>query len=168
VRTFSRPDGGVLVVGEAALAVMQRHRQMHWRATEAGGVLLGRVIVERPDILIDVATEPAPEDKRSRFRFTRARVPTQRAINAAHAMSSGECIYLGEWHTHPEDYPRPSGVDLTNWNRLVRDAQFEQESLFFLIMGRAAVHAWEVPKAGGAARSLAVVVEPSAPPLEKA
>lgn len=27
-------------------------------------------------------------------------------------MNSGQkTIYIGEWHTHPENYPNPSGVD---------------------------------------------------------
>jgi integrative and conjugative element protein (TIGR02256 family) len=142
------------VVGPDALAAVLAHRQMKWFAKEAGGVLLGRVILEQPDVLVDAVSQPSAADRRGRFNFFRARAPTQAAINAAHAASGGERIYLGEWHTHPEDHPSPSRVDLADWRRLACEATFEQDALFFLIAGRVTTGAWEVPKGGGRIYSL--------------
>ena len=40
--------------------------------------------------------------------------------------------YLGEWHTHPEDWPKPSGKDLREWRILLRE---QRRPLVFLIVG---------------------------------
>jgi len=69
---------------------------------EAGGVLLGRHILETGDIIVDLITEPMPSDRQGRFRFFRARRPHQAAIDRAWRASGGTYTYLGEWHTHPE------------------------------------------------------------------
>jgi integrative and conjugative element protein (TIGR02256 family) len=33
--------------------------------------------------------------------------------------TGGEVDYLGEWHTHPESIPSPSGIDQHEWSRLM-------------------------------------------------
>ena len=40
--------------------------------------------------------------------------------------------YLGEWHTHPEDLPKPSDKDLREWRILLRE---QRRPLVFLIVG---------------------------------
>jgi len=35
------------------------------------------------------------------------------------AASGGEVAYIGEWHTHPENVPSPSGIDQREWRRLI-------------------------------------------------
>jgi len=112
--------------------------------SEAGGVLLGRLVIGSDDVVIDVASEPLPNDRRSRFRFFRARASTQAIINAAWRMSRGTRVYLGEWHTHPEDWPTPSSTDLRNWARIARLARYEQGFLLFVVVGRSAARVWEL------------------------
>ncbi len=41
--------------------------------------------------------------------------------------------YMGEWHTHPEDHPTPSGIDLRNWLDITVP---RPEPMVFLILGR--------------------------------
>ena len=153
---FERPGGGVLRIADHVLALVAPYRQHDRFAPEAGGVLLGRIVIERPDVTVETLTIPSPDDRRSRFAFFRARKPTQAAINAAWQASGGTQNYLGEWHTHPEDHPTPSWVDQRNWQRIARDARFEQDALFFLIAGRVSLAAWEVQRGGGPAVRLAV------------
>ena len=47
--------------------------------------------------------------------------------------SHGEISYLGEWHTHPEDFPKPSIVDKQEWNNIKSKRKYP---IFFLIIGR--------------------------------
>lgn len=155
---FARPGGGVFRLSERSLTIIEPYRQRSGAATEAGGVLLGRLIVERPDVVVDTVTVPSQRDWRSRFTFVRAAAPTQRAIDRAWKESLGEQNYLGEWHTHPEDDPTPSGVDLSDWRRLARDARFEQDALFFVIAGRVHIRAWEVARGGGQVAALIATV----------
>src|SRR5690625_953068 len=83
---------------------------------EAGGLLLGSV--HGAHMLIDQATVPTIWDKRFRYLFER--MPFGHEIIALSRWTSSQGIirYLGEWHTHPEDYPHPSSLDSSEWSRL--------------------------------------------------
>lgn len=145
---FLRPNGGILKIGAKALGQIDNQLQRRQRDCEAGGVLLGRIVVERPDFLVDVVTEPTNRDKRTRTDFYRAEQPTQERIVTAWKVSRGERNYLGEWHTHPENDPTPSQVDKSNWRRLARTAQFEQDVLFFVIAGLKGKRVWQCGRDG--------------------
>lgn len=146
---FSRPNGGVVEFSETALAHFSLHRQLDRGIPEAGGILLGRLIKGSPDIIVDQALGPSPEDRRGRFFFFRARRPAQMLIDHAWQTSGQTLNYLGEWHTHPETDPAPSCIDRRDWSRITARAQYEQSSLLFAIVGCVHVRVWEVPRASG-------------------
>jgi integrative and conjugative element protein (TIGR02256 family) len=143
---FIRPNNGLIGFSENAEATLLSFRQMDSNAKEAGGMLLGRMIDNCFDIVIDEATTPLSTDKRGRFFFFRGRKEAQKLINDVWFKSGATRIYLGEWHTHPEDDPTPSGEDLDNWRRIVSKAIYEQESLLFVIVGRNKTRLWEMNK----------------------
>jgi integrative and conjugative element protein (TIGR02256 family) len=151
---FLRPGGGILKVGPAALRQIASERQTSVSACESGGVILGRIINESPDFVVDMVTKPTKADRRSRYAFHRAERPTQSRIIKAWTASQGERNYLGEWHTHPEDDPTPSYIDKRDWRRLAKEAKFEQEALFFVIAGRKRMRVWEVSRGGSTIRQL--------------
>jgi integrative and conjugative element protein (TIGR02256 family) len=121
---------------------IQRFRQTEPHITEAGGVLLGRHLRDGSAIIVDNITTPLPGDRRSRTRFYRAQRRHQAVIDEAWHTSNGTCTDLGEWHTHPEPIPMPSGVDWTDWKRRLRSDQYS-EPIFFVIVGTQQVAAWE-------------------------
>lgn len=131
-----------LVLSKVAAEEMLRFRQIKFSDPEAGGVLLGRLLRESVDVIVDEVTRPAARDRASRFNFFRSKSSTQPAVDRAWAVSDGTCIYLGEWHTHPEDDPHPSTRDMSNWRTILHTARFEQPWLFFLIVGRQQTKAW--------------------------
>lgn len=140
---FLRPNGGMFSVSESALTRIIALRQSSPSSSEAGGLLLGRYIINSKDIVVDEVTLPAPEDKRSRFRFFRSKDPHQRIIDALWKSSRGTCNYLGEWHTHPEEIPVPSSIDYSSWeDRMTKDF-IDAESLFFIIVGTKDVSVFE-------------------------
>ncbi|WP_258058132.1 Mov34/MPN/PAD-1 family protein, partial [Vibrio cholerae] len=53
-------------------------------------------------------------------------------VNEAFERSAGTHLYLGEWHTHPEDRPFPSATDRHSWRRNI----VSDESMLLLIVGR--------------------------------
>ncbi|WP_437604308.1 Mov34/MPN/PAD-1 family protein [Sorangium sp. So ce590] len=119
------------------------YQQLRAKDLEAGGVLLGRHLRESPHKVVDEVTEPMQGDRRSRYHFTRGKVNHQRRIDEAWESSRGTCVYLGEWHTHPEPVPNPSPVDLNDWHRRLRTDQFDSDTLYFIIVGTSAIRAWE-------------------------
>lgn len=143
---FARPNGGIVEFNKTAAELINRYRQLNKNDAEAGGMLLGRLISESRDLVIDEVTEPTKLDLKGRFYFIRRRRAAQRRVNKAWLKSNGTLNYLGEWHSHPEDDPRPSQVDIENWHRIGAQARFEQDSLLFAIVGRSRTRLWELGK----------------------
>lgn len=140
---FRRTCGGMVKVAPEALQQLVLFRQLEPASREAGGVLLGRRILGFQDVVIDEVTSPAPEDRRTRLGFHRSQGYHQNVIDARWRNSQGTCLYLGEWHTHPETCPIPSPVDLSDWRRRLQVDQFTGNSLLFIIVGTVWVNAWE-------------------------
>ena len=146
---FARPNGGIVEFNKSAAELIGRYCQLHRTDAEAGGMLLGRLISESRDLVIDEITEPTKLDLKGRFYFIRRRRAAQRRVNKAWLDSNGTLNYLGEWHSHPEDDPTPSQVDLENWRRISSQARFEQDFLLFAIVGRSRIKVWELGKKSG-------------------
>jgi integrative and conjugative element protein (TIGR02256 family) len=140
---FFRDEGARLKLDAAVVDVLLSHAQRDPNAMEAGGVLMGRHIRGTRDVVVDSVTTPMRGDRQRRFRFHRSRKPHQRALDEAWESSQGTCVYLGEWHTHPEPYPTPSSVDLADWRKRLQHDEVDSESLFFVLVGQELCVAWE-------------------------
>lgn len=121
-----------LVITENALAAMERHRQLGDRAPEAGGMLFAKVSPR--EIRIEEATEPRRSDRRWRFGFWPCTQNQQRVIDARFAAG---LHFVGEWHTHPEAHPRPSGLDLASMENCFLNSRHELRALVMVILGTA-------------------------------
>lgn len=139
---FRRPGGSCLKIDAAAAAVMRSHAQHADDALEAGGVLIGRLIVGSGAFVVDNVSSPMPEDVRSRHGITRTAAPHQRELDAAWEASGGTQNYLGEWHTHPEPDPVQSTVDLADWKKRLAEDGRGIDHIFFLIVGQKVIRAW--------------------------
>lgn len=158
---FRRPDGTTLLIGEGALATMLRYRQTKRRYPEAGGVLLGRHLLDVPHVVVDEVTAPTRGDCRLLTFFRRGRAAHQRVIDERWTASRGTCQYLGEWHTHPEPVPHASSVDMADWRRRLRTDVFDGDALVFLIVGTEAIRVWEGARATQSLTLLTEISEPS-------
>jgi integrative and conjugative element protein (TIGR02256 family) len=151
---FSRQGGALLKVDTYPLEQMLAYRQTSRRSKEAGGVLLGRHILGSSDVVVDEVTLPMRGDKRSLFGFLRGRSRHQKRIDDRWLESRGTCLYLGEWHSHPESQPSASPVDLSDWRRRLREDQFDADSLFFVIIGIDGISAYEGRRPSGLMQQL--------------
>ncbi len=131
---FRRIEGSRLKITKEALDTFKAFIQDNPDKKEAGGVLLGRMIKDSEDIIIDLISQPQESDKQERT-FFRRNDEHQIIINEEWIKSGGTCNYLGEWHTHPEANPTPSGIDLKNWKQQLIKAKYEGYTLFFVIVG---------------------------------
>jgi integrative and conjugative element protein (TIGR02256 family) len=148
--TFLRSDGSTFQLADQALETLLAHRQVERSAKEAGGILLGRLLLDSNDAIVDEASQPAKVDRRGRFFFHRARAPAQERVTATWMRSNGSSQYLGEWHTHPQDDPIPSNKDLSDWSRLLHVTVCDHASLFFAIVGLERIRVWEGSRITGA------------------
>jgi integrative and conjugative element protein (TIGR02256 family) len=147
--TFNRAFSGTITISTSATETFAAFTQVGCDDPEAGGILLGRLILESDNVVVDEATVPNVEDRQSRFFFWRSNQHAQRRVVEAWDQTEGTRIYLGEWHTHPEDIPNPSCVDKKNWQRLIKKCKYEQDFLFFVIVGLEETRIWEGSKDGG-------------------
>jgi integrative and conjugative element protein (TIGR02256 family) len=104
------------------------------RRKEAGGILLGTVY-PRERVLITDITVPGRFDKAGFYFFDRSRKRAQRIVNSCWKRSTGECIYLGEWHTHAEAVPSPSSRDRAMIRNMFKQTEMEIEFLFLIVVG---------------------------------
>lgn len=126
---FNTRDSRVLVE-DIVISNVCAFRQVDPHTAEGGGILLG--FRRDPHLHIAMATPPGPRDRRSKYHFYRdvefhAQIALSEWANTQKTMD-----YLGEWHTHPEDYPQPSALDLQEWRQI---CQRRKKPMVFIIQG---------------------------------
>jgi integrative and conjugative element protein (TIGR02256 family) len=126
----------------ATLETFRLHVQASDADCEAGGLLLGSV--HGGHMLIKQATVPTAWDRRFRYLFERMPFGHEAIALSRWTTSQGTVRYLGEWHTHPEDYPHPSGLDRSEWNHLSVKRR-DKRPLLAVIVGRKSLYVELVP-----------------------
>lgn len=146
VSGWSTPDKRILVnFDEKVLNVFRQHIQHLGSDAEAGGLLLGEVRGGHLN-LVD-ATYPTAADLRSRYSFERLPQGHAEVAQKTWSDSRGTVRYLGEWHSHPEDHPIPSGIDRSEWKRLAFERK-DKRPFLAVIVGRADLCVELVPSKG--------------------
>jgi integrative and conjugative element protein (TIGR02256 family) len=125
-------SGQILVLAEEVVRKFCRHRQKRWYQREAGGQLFARFSAFR--IVVEEATGPRRTDRRTRTSYVPDRAAEQREIDARYAEGFH---YVGDWHTHPEMLPRPSGVDVASISESVRKSTHALNGFLLVIVGQA-------------------------------
>lgn len=148
------PDRKTLVhFSEDTLEVFEGHIQHEASDSEAGGLLLGTV--HGNHMLIEQATIPTKWDKRFRTLFERMPFGHRAIALSRWNASNGKVRYLGEWHTHPEDNPTPSGLDRSEWNRL-SSLRLDGRPMLAAIVGRRGLYVELVPIKGRGPRLVGI------------
>lgn len=135
----------LLHFSDVSLETFNQHVQILEVDCEAGGILLGSV--HGNHMLIEHATVPTAWDKRFRYLFERMPFGHEAIALTRWTASQGTVRYLGEWHTHPEDHPHPSGLDRSEWNRL-SEKRLDKRPILAVIVGRKSLYVELVPKSG--------------------
>jgi len=114
-----------------AISTMLHHRQQRFYARESGGQMFARLSENR--WRIEVATGPRGGDRRGRFHFWPDRQAEQDEINRFYDRG---LEFVGDWHTHPEDTPRPSRNDIKSVENIVRESFHSLPGILMCIVGR--------------------------------
>lgn len=107
---------------EDVLLIISKFKQIKYKQHEAGGILLGQVKGNK--VYITRVSFPSKHDKSSRYSFWRSKNNAQTIIDYEFHNSNKRTIYIGEWHTHPEEIPNPSNTD----RKMIKD-QFSKNKL---------------------------------------
>lgn len=133
-------NGIRLHIHERVQEIFTAARQIQLYDNERFGVLIGSKCVDKEHYWIEYATQPLPNDQSTRSSFVMQDPGHQRTIDAEFISSSGQNIYMGTWHTHPQRKPIPSTVDRNDWHRCIKRNVDRQ--LFFLIIGTERANAY--------------------------
>lgn len=129
--SFSGPTGLSIDFDPKVISHFFSNSQRRLWSSEAGGQLFASFSRGRWRVL--KATGPRRSDIRSRFSFR----PDRKAEKAEIlALFDQGLHYVGDWHTHPQDVPEPSGTDLTNIADTVRASTHSLPGFIMVIVGR--------------------------------
>jgi integrative and conjugative element protein (TIGR02256 family) len=120
-------------ISENILKIFEEFKQLKENAPESGGILLGQV--KDNYIFLSKATTPCREDSSSRFSFIRNRNIAQLIVDYEFYNNNGHVIYLGEWHTHPENNPAPSQQDYKMIKNQYKKNNLNEDYILMLIVG---------------------------------
>lgn len=125
--------------------VMRKYIQLGTGSLEAGGILIGKENISDDNIIIRYITEPYASDKRRYNRFIRKDKKHIYIFNEVFNSSNEIYCYIGEWHTHNEDLPDYSRLDLKNWRKIMKESPGNIEH-FHIIVGCKAIRIWRFGK----------------------
>ncbi|WP_291528628.1 Mov34/MPN/PAD-1 family protein [Bacteroides sp. UBA939] len=116
---------------------LQSMRQIS--GNENGGILLGSEIGEK-HYRINRVSEPCMLIERStRGGCTRDANKANEIIKREFELSNHTRFYLGEWHTHPENNPTPSSVDIASIYDVFSKSKIVIDGVFLAIVGRKSI-----------------------------
>ena len=85
---------------------------------------------------VNKASEPCGiKTKASKTGCVRNAKKANEIITMEYEKSNGTRVYLGEWHTHLEDYPSPSYVDINSIKNIIETENIPVEGVFLIIVG---------------------------------
>lgn len=119
-----------LVIEAQVLSHFRKFVQRRLCQPEAGGQLFGTF--EDDAITIRAATGPHKEDTRLRHRFTPDRKREKKDIDTQFNLG---LQFIGNWHTHPENAPKPSSTDLLNTRERFLRSDHELLAFTMIIVG---------------------------------
>jgi integrative and conjugative element protein (TIGR02256 family) len=131
---FDLPDGlGQLVLTAEVLEHLEAHKQRRALSKEAGGQLFADLSADGV-IRLAEATGPRRTDKRSMFGYKPDR--NAERIEIAERYSRG-FHFVGDWHTHPQKLPEPSGTDLRSMGEMEQLTIHGLAGFFLIVVGKA-------------------------------
>lgn len=116
---------------------------------ETGGVLMG--YQQEGDVVVTAVIGPGPNATHCRFSFIPDYNFQEEEIARAYKESGRVCVYLGDWHTHPDGSDRLSHADRKTLKAISNfQAARMNKPLMVILWGRAgswSITAWRGRKA---------------------
>jgi len=158
------PDVGDVVISDEVREVIRSEVESSLDV-ETGGILIGYV-QERKAIVVK-ATGPGPKAKRTPRTFERDVEFVQQQLDQAAAELGAQGQYIGEWHSHLERDPEPSGRDIMSLCGIAAAPNYATRCPVMIIAGidseakkLSGLKAWSFPLTGRV-YTANLMVEPS-------
>lgn len=122
----------MILIAEDVLEKIASDAARYAGRSERGGIFIG--LRRGPHIEIKEATLPMRWDIGSMFSFRRSSRGHQDVALRRWRDSSQTMDWVGEWHSHPQAIPTPSGIDLGSWETITAE---RSSPMVFVIVGYA-------------------------------
>ena len=110
---------------------------------ESGGIIVGKLYPMDNKVVVTDVTMPFKKDCRGTNYFKRSEYGHQREMDRLWEISNKKKTYLGDWHTHRQDIPVPSNIDLKDWKR-IEARERNCRYAFFIIVGQEEIKVWTI------------------------
>ena len=132
---FSSSDGLVCVnILPAAKKIIEDETSSRY-PNETGGILIGIYDENLSLATIHSATGPMEDSEHGATTFKRGVKGINEKITFAQKNTSTNLHYVGEWHSHPNNSPTPSGTDIKQMQVFAKNKQLGIKSPLLLIVG---------------------------------
>jgi len=128
----------IIYLSDELLEILYSFRQVEMSTNESGGILLGQM--KDTNIYLLRASTPNAKDRSHRMGFTRHKEVAQSIIDYEFLNSGKKTIYLGEWHTHPENDPSPSIQDSKMINDQFKKNELNEDFIVSFIVGNVSIY----------------------------
>lgn len=126
-------NGKKIIIKSDVQKIVANYKQNTSNKNESGGIILGQI--SNGITYITKVSTPNIYDFSAYNLFIRNKEAAQIIVNYEFANSFGKTIYLGEWHTHPEETPRPSSQDIKMIKKQYKDSSLNIDYIILLIQG---------------------------------
>ena len=101
---------------------------------ECGGIFVGSIDISNSTAVIEQMLIPQ-KVKSTRILFRRFASGINKALSEIFNQTQGQQYYLGEWHSHPNALPMPSGKDIRTMKGIVNNGNIRINTPLLLIVG---------------------------------
>jgi integrative and conjugative element protein (TIGR02256 family) len=129
-------NGKQIYIENEVLNLFNQYKQLSIKKKEACGILMCSIDDNEQIISINKATSPKPNDIRKRTYFYLKDTAHQKKLDELYKKSNGTIFLCGTWHTHPENYPKASILDIKEWIKFVKGNIGHVENFYFIIVGK--------------------------------
>ena len=120
-------------IKESVVSILSSFRQV--TGNERGGVLTGSIISDDTYRVSNVSEPCLFLNASDRCSYIRDASKANKFIKEDFEKSEHTRVYSGEWHTHPEDEPTPSSVDLNSIKEIYQKSELVIDGVVLVIVG---------------------------------
>lgn len=132
-----------VLLEDSVVSLFSNYQKSYDFKLESGGIIVGIWQPLSKEYIVTDVTEPFPKDKCAKNRFKRAEEGHQDRMDYLWKTSGLKKMYIGEWHTHCENLPNPSLIDIRDWKRISKIDQNCQNNIF-IIVGKTEYRIWSI------------------------
>ncbi len=125
-----------ILIEKNVLAIFTKYEQHSKLNNEACGILMCSIDKNMKNVYINHATSPQPKDIRRYMYFFLKDRNHQKELDMIYEQSKGTVFLCGTWHTHPEDIPVASKLDIKEWGKFIKGNVDAIEHFYFVIVGK--------------------------------